>query len=123
MIVRRLMTVAVATGATIALAAGPASAHFCYKIEQNANSAAGKAGSSGWATFAELAAQETGLCPAGIAVLADAAGVSVDTTIKTSGVMAGGTLKKEDGGGNPAIDHLDFEAIEAAIPDAVEAGA
>lgn len=120
MFVRRLITIGVTAGATLVLAAGPASAHFCFKTQFNEASAAGKVGSNGWASFGELAFEFTGLCPAGIAILADAAGVTVGTPIKTSGVMAGGTLKKEDGG-NKAIDHLDFDAIDAAFPAAAEA--
>lgn len=111
------MTIAGA-GVAFVMAAAPASAHFCFKTHDTANGAAGKAGSSGWATFAELAASELpGLCDAGIDLLAEAAGATADTPIKTSGVMAGGTLKKEEGG-NKSIDHLDFAALEAAIPDA-----
>lgn len=120
MFVRRLMTIGATAGAALVLAAGPASAHFCFKTHFNETSAAGKLGSNGWASFGELAFEFTGLCPAGIAILADAGGVTVDTPIKTSGVMAGGTLKKQDSG-NKAIDHLDFEAIDAAFPAAAEA--
>lgn len=103
------------------MAAAPASAHFCFKTHDTANGAAGKAGSSGWATFGEIAASEIpGLCAAGIDVLAAATGATASTPIKTSGVMAAGTLKKEEGG-NKSIDHLDFAAIEAAIPAAFAA--
>jgi hypothetical protein len=35
--------------------------------------------------------------------------------------MAGGTLRKADGGGNKAISHLDFEGIDAAFPEAAAA--
>jgi hypothetical protein len=119
-LVRRALTTGVATVAAVALMAGQANAHFCFKEEQNARSAEGKGGSAGWFTFAELALQETGLCPAGIEVLADAAGVTPSTTIHAHAVMAGGTLKKESGG-NKAIGHLDIDAIIAAIPDGVAA--
>jgi len=40
----------------------------------------------------------TGLCGAGIEVLADAGGVTTDTLINGHGVMAGGTVRKGDGG-------------------------
>lgn len=113
---RRLSTVAIATVASLALAAGPASAHFCFKTALNERAAAGIAGSNGWATFGDLAFQFTGLCPAGIQVLADAGGVSTTTLINAHGVMAGGLVKQ--GRSNKAISHLDVDAIEAAFPAA-----
>lgn len=80
---------------------------------------AGASNSNGFATFSEVAFQFTGLCPEGIKVLADAAGVSVDTPINVHAVMAGGAQARGiDAGG---ISHLDFEAIDAAFPDAVAA--
>jgi len=103
------------------IAAAPASAHFCFKNEVNARAAQGMAGSQGWTSFGELAGEITGLCPVGIEILADAAGVTTATPIKAHGVMAGGTLRKEDGCGNPAISHLDFDAIDAAFPEAAAA--
>jgi hypothetical protein len=120
MFARRVITTAVAAGAALALATGPASAHFCFKTSLNEHAAAGMAGSANWLAFGDLAAEVTGLCPAGVEVLADAAGVTTDTLINTHGTMAGGTLKKEEGG-NKAISHLDFDAIDAAFPDAVAA--
>jgi hypothetical protein len=116
---RRLALTGIATAAAIGLAAAPASAHFCYKNDLTPQAAAGMAGSSNWVSFHDLAFEFTGLCDAGIDVLAGAGGVSSDTLINTHGTMAGGTLKK--GGGNPAISHLDFEAIEAAFPAAAAA--
>jgi hypothetical protein len=79
------------------------------------------AGSQGWVSFGDLAAEITGLCDAGIEILADTAGVTTDTAIKAHGVMAGGTLRKGEDSGNKAISPLDFEAIDAAFPDAVAA--
>jgi hypothetical protein len=121
MILRRAAVLTVATGAALVMAAGPASAHFCYKNHVNENAAAGMAGSANWVPVGVIAAEETGLCPAGVDVLLDAAGVTADTLINTHGTMAGGTLRKADGGGNKAISHLDFAAIEAAMPDAIAA--
>jgi hypothetical protein len=109
MLVRRLSTVAAATVAVVALTASAASAHFCYFNNPNPNAQAGRAGSNGFVSFGVVAAQETGLCAAGIEVLADAAGVTTDTLINAHGVMAGPT------DGNKAISHLDFGAIEAAL--------
>jgi hypothetical protein len=115
MLVRRLSTVAAATVAAIALSTSAASAHFCYFSDPNPNGNAGRAGSNGFVPFGVLAAQITGLCPAGIEVLADAAGVETDTMINAHGAMA------EPTGGNKAISHLDFAAIEAAFGDAAAA--
>jgi hypothetical protein len=109
MLIRRLSTVAAATVAVVALTASSASAHFCYFSDPNPNGNAGRAGSNGFFTFEFIATQFTGLCPAGIQVLADAAGVETDTLINAHGVMAGPT------GGNKAISHLDFAAIEGAL--------
>ncbi|HET7736930.1 MAG TPA: hypothetical protein VFK52_13205 [Nocardioidaceae bacterium] len=121
MFVRRITTVAVAAGATLAMAAGPAAAHFCFKTELNERAAAGMSGSANWVSFGDLAAQVTGLCPAGVQVLADAAGVTTDTLINGHGTMAGGTLRKGPDAGNKAISHLDFAAIEGAEEDAIAA--
>lgn len=49
-----------------------------------------------------------------------AAGISSSTLINGYGLMAGGTLKKGDGG-YKAISYLDFDAIDAAVPDAFAA--
>lgn len=119
--VRRLVTATVAGGTAVVLAALPAAAHFCFKTELNDRAQAGQAGSANWVSFEALAAEMTGLCPAGVVVLADAAGVDLDAMINTHGTMAGGTLKKGADGGNKAIGHLDFEAIDAAFPDAAAA--
>ncbi|UUZ58911.1 hypothetical protein [Nocardioides sp. B-3] len=80
---------------------------------------AGASSSNGFASFHVLAFEFTGLCPAGIRVLADAAGISVDTPINLHAVMAGGAeFRGKDARG---ISHLDFEAIDAAFPDAIAA--
>jgi hypothetical protein len=118
---RRIATVGIATVAAVVLAAAPASAHFCFKTEVNERAAQGMAGSSNWVRFDVLAAEITGLCPAGIEILAEAGGVTTDTLINGHGLMAGGTLRKADGGGNKAISHLDFEGIDAAFPEAAAA--
>lgn len=116
--VRRVLTVGAATVAAVLLGAGPASAHFCYFTEANVKAELGRAGSSGFATFGDLAFEFTGFCPDGIQILADAAGVTTGTTINAHTVMAGGTLKKGPGASPKPISHLDFAAIEAAIPTA-----
>lgn len=114
--VRRPLTVLATTVASLALAAGPASAHFCYHNDLTPQAAAGMAGSSGYVTFGALASQFLDLCPAGVQIVADAAGVTPDTLINAHGLMAGGLEKQ--GRSNKAISHLDFAAIEAATADA-----
>ena len=112
MLVRRLSTVAAGAAAAVLLTTTTASAHFCYFSDPNPNGDAGRAGSQGFVPFGVLAAQITGLCPAGVEILATAAGVTTGTLINAHGVMAGPT------DGNKAISHLDFEAIDAAMADA-----
>jgi hypothetical protein len=119
-LVRRALTTGVATVAAMALMAGQANAHFCFKESLNERAAQGMAGSANWVSFGELAFEFTGLCPAGIEVLAEAGGVTTSTLINGHGLMAGGTLKKGSGG-NKAIGHLDFAGIEAAEEAAVAA--
>ncbi len=114
--VRRLVTITAGAIAAIALGVAPASAHFCYNNNLTPQAAQGMGGSNGFAAFGELALEFTGLCPAGLEVLADAAGVTLDTPIHARAVMAGGVAKK--GGSNPAIGYLDFDAIDAAFPAA-----
>ncbi len=119
MFVRRLSTVAVGTVTALVLGLGPASAHFCYVNNMTPRAMAGAGNSQGFASFHDLAFEFTGLCDAGIQVLADAAGVSVRTPINLHAVMAGGAeARGKDARG---ISHLNFEAIEAAFPDAVSA--
>lgn len=118
---RLVFMTGVATITAVVLASGPASAHFCFKTNLNERAAEAKAGSPAWVSFGELAFEFTGLCPEGIEVLADAGGVEVDTLINTRGTMAGGTLKKGADSGTPSISHLDFDAIDAAFPDAAAA--
>ena len=119
--VRRLVTGGVATVAAFSLAVAPASAHFCFRVHLNERAEQASSGSPAFVSFGELAAEFTGLCPAGIDILAEAGGVTTCTLIHTKTVMAGGTLKKAGGGGNPAISHLDFDSIDAAFPAAVAA--
>jgi len=114
--IRSLSTVAVGTVAAIALGVSPAAAHFCYHNDLTPQAAAGMLGSNGYTSFGALAFQFTRLCPAGIAVLADAAGITVNTPIHARAVMAGGLAKQ--GRSNPSIRHLNFDAIGAAFPDA-----
>jgi hypothetical protein len=119
--VRRIVMTGIGTVAAVGLVVAPASAHFCFKTNLNERAAQGMAGSANWVSFGDLAFEFTGLCPAGIEVLADAAGATVDTLINGHGTMAGGTLRKGEDAGTPSISHLDFEAIDAAFPDAVAA--
>lgn len=117
----RAAMVGIAALASLAMAAGTASAHFCYKTEVNPQSWEGKNGSSNWASFSELVAIHIGpLCDAGVATLADGAGVTPSTLINTHGTMAGGTLKKDEPG-TKSISYLDFGGLEAAIPAAIAA--
>jgi hypothetical protein len=110
---------AVGTAAVMAVAAaGPASAHFCFKTNRNDTSSAAIAGSAAWMSFADIARVELpGLCDAGIAHVAEAAGASPDVMINTRGTMAGGTLRKGPDAGTPSISHLDFDALFAAVED------
>ena len=117
--VGRLATITAAAATAVTLAAAPAYAHFCYVNNMTPQAVAGRAGSNGFATFEELAFEFTGLCPAGIQVLADAAGIDVGTPINLHAVMAGGAAAQ--GQDVPGISHLDFEAIDAAFGDAAAA--
>jgi hypothetical protein len=115
---RALMTGAGAV-AIVGLATGPANAHFCFKTNLNAKAAQGMAGSANWVSFGSLAAEFLpGLCQEGIEHIATAAGATPSTLINGHGLMASGTLKKGAGAGTPSISHLDFEALDAAIPGA-----
>jgi hypothetical protein len=114
MLIRRLSTIAAVAAATVVLTATGASAHFCYFNNPNPNGDAGRAGSNGFVSFGAIAASE-GFCPAGAEILADAVGVTTSTLINAHGLMAGPT------DGNKAISHLDFAALEAAIPAAAAA--
>jgi hypothetical protein len=118
---RRLATTGIGAIAVLALTAGPASAHFCFKTNLNERAAQGQAGSANWVSFADLASEFfPGLCDAGIEILARAGGATPDTLINGHGTMAGGTLRKGPDSGTPSISHLDFEAIDAAVPAAEE---
>jgi hypothetical protein len=119
---RRLATTGIAAMAVVALTAGPASAHFCFKTNLNERAAEGQAGSANWVSFQDLALEFfPELCPAGIAILAEAGGATPDTLINGHGTMAGGTLRKGEDSGTPSISHLDFEAIDAATGEAIAA--
>lgn len=115
--VGRALFVGAAAAASIAMTAGTASAHFCYVSNANAKAIQGMAGSNGFVTFGELANFFLpDLCQEGVEHLAGAAGVSTGTPINAHAVMAGGTLGKDKGANG--ISHLNFEAIDAAVPDA-----
>ena len=109
MMLRRIMTTSVAVLASIALAAGPASAHFCYKKDVNPKAWVGMHGSNGWLRLGDLAAGEFGLCEAGIDAFAAGLGGTPDTLINAHGLMAGPT------GGNNAIGQLDVSNFEGAL--------
>jgi hypothetical protein len=118
-LLRRALMTGIGTVAIVGIAAAPASAHFCFKTNLNARAAQGMAGSSNWVAFGDLAAQFLpDLCPAGIQHVATAAGVTTSTLINSHGTMAGGTLKKGPNAGTPSISHLNFAALDAAIPGA-----
>jgi hypothetical protein len=117
-IVRRGLLAAAGMTTVLALTAGTASAHFCYFTDANVNAELGRSGSNGFVSFGDLAAEITGLCPAGVDVLADAAGVSTSTLINAHGLMAGGTVGRRT---VKPISHLDFVAIDEVFPDAVAA--
>ena len=119
MFVRRISTVALGTIAAVALGLGPASAHFCYVNNMTPQAMAGASASQGFVSFHDLAAEFTGLCDAGIEVLADAAGIAVETPINRHAVMARGA--QSQGKEARGISHLDFGAIDAAFPDATAA--
>ncbi|PXY31911.1 hypothetical protein [Prauserella muralis] len=117
----RVLMTGAGTVAAVALAAGTASAHFCYKTEVNPASWEGKNGSQNWTSFAELVAIHIGpVCAEGVDIIADGAGATPTTLINTHGTMAGGTLKK-DSPGTKSISYLDFAGLEAAIPAAIAA--
>ncbi len=111
MLLRRVLTTSAAVVASLALAAGPASAHFCYKKDVNTKAWVGMYGSHGWLRVGDLAAAEFGLCDAGIDAFAAALGGTADTLINAHGLMAGPT------GGNKAIGQLNVANFEAAIED------
>lgn len=117
MLVRRLSLVAGATAATVLLSSGAALAHGCYFTNPNPKADANRAHANGFVTVREMAHMflDPALCEDGVQVLATAAGVTPDTKINAHGMMAGPT------GGNKAIGHMDFEALEAAIPGAFDA--
>jgi hypothetical protein len=115
MFIRRAATVAVSAVATIALSGGAASAHYCYFNNPNPHANEGRAKSHGFFPFSTITSQFLGLCDEGGQILADAAGIEMDTMINAHGLMAG------TNGGNKAIRHLDFGAIEAAAEEAFAA--
>lgn len=121
-LISRAVTVGVAAVASLALGATPAYAHFCYKTNMNPQAIDRIAGSANWMSFADLAALfEPDLCAEGVAILADAGGVTTSTMIHTHGTMAGGTLKKGPDAGTKSISYIDFEGLFAARPAAYEA--
>ena len=119
---RRLATTGIGAIAVLALTAGPASAHFCFKTNLNERAAEGQAGSANWVSFEETALEFfPGLCEEGIEILAAAGGATPDTLINGHGTMAGGTLRKGPDSGTKSISHLDFDGIDAATSEALEA--
>jgi hypothetical protein len=119
MFVRRISTITVGTAAALALGLGSASAHFCYVNNMTPQAMAGASNSNGFESFHDIASEFTGLCDAGIQVLADAAQISPDTPINMHAVMASGAEFR--GKNARGISHLNFGAVEAAFPAAAEA--
>ena len=117
---RRLFTTGAAAAVFVALGAGPAAAHFCYKTELNEHAAKGMGGSKNWFTVASFAEGEFGLCEDGVEHLAAALGATPETLINGHGTMAGGTLRKGEDAGNKAISHLNFGAFEEGLGEAIE---
>ncbi len=121
---RRVGTVTVATGTILVMAAGPAMAHFCYNTKRSEQGNRAAAGSNGWQSFADAVRMHLppASCPAGIQLLATAAGVTPTTLILEHSTLAQGTFRhKPSGPGNAAVSYLDFAALEAAIPQAIGA--
>jgi hypothetical protein len=122
MFVRRLAIVAGTAAAAVALSTGSAFAHECYFTNPNPHADAGRSQTPAFMSFYDMAFAETegALCDDGIAVVADALGITPDTLINVRGMMAGPTE------GNKAIQHLNFGLIDdklmgrafGACPDA-----
>lgn len=109
---RRALTTSIATVGIVALTAGTASAHFCYRENLNPTAAAANAGNPNWVSLDALIAEFLpGLCPAGADIIKDAFGASGDVLIHQHSVMAGGNVKQ--GKSNPAISHLAFPESDA----------
>lgn len=108
MLMRRLSIVAGGAATALLLSTGSAFAHGCYFTNPNPNADDGRAGSSGFVSFTDLALMftEGAACDEAIEYLAPLAGVTPDTLINAHGMMAGGS------GGNKAIQHMDFAALE-----------
>src|SRR5688572_744864 len=88
----RLAIASASAGVLLVAGAGSAFAHECFNAKRSATGNAGAAASQGWNTFAEDAAFFfPGLCDEGIAILAEAAGVTPDTPILAHSTMASGT--------------------------------
>jgi hypothetical protein len=119
MFVHRISTIALGAVTAVTLGLGPASAHYCYVNHMTPQAMAGASASGAFVSFHDLAFEFTGLCDAGIEVLADAAGISVGTPIHARVVMASGAEARGKQAGG--ISHLDFGAIDAAFPDAAAA--
>lgn len=103
---------------------GSAWAHECFNVKRSATGNIGATGSQGWSTFAEDAREILGpICDAGVAVLAEAGGVTPDTPILSHATMASRTTRNGPGG-TPAIQYLDLfssTGIIQAIPSAFAA--
>ena len=115
----RIGRLAVATGCSgvlLVAGAGSAFAHECYNAKRSASGNAGAAASQGWNTFAEDAVFFfPGLCDAGVAILADAAGVTPETPMLAHATMASGA------GSTRAIHYLDLDSLFPAVPSALAA--
>ena len=110
--IRRAVTTCCATVGIVALTAGTASAHFCYREGLNPIAAAANTGNPNWVSLDALIAEFIpGLCPTGADIIKDAFGAPGDALINQHAVMAGGNAKQ--GMSNPAISHLAFPETDA----------
>ena len=113
----RLTVATASAGVLLVAGAGSAFAHECFNAKRSANGNAGAAGSAGrWNTFAEDAASSSPDCArTRVEILADAAGVTPESTCPGHATMASGV------GGNSAIHYLDLDSLFAAVPSAMAA--
>ncbi len=129
--VTRAVTTAVATGAMVVLAAGPAAAHFCSNVQrvQRANEAIAK-NSNGWLVVSrDLGLFFGDLCPEGLEHLVEAyesGGADADVPILAHSVLEAGVAKQmfaEDGEPRktalPKPIKYNFEAF-GALEEALE---
>jgi hypothetical protein len=114
----RLALATATAGALLIVGSSSAWAHECFNVKRSDQGNAGAAASQGFSTFADDAQEFfPGLCDAGVAILATAAGVTPETPVLAHATMASGT----GGAGTPAIHYLNIHGIFAAVPAALAA--